>query len=153
VFGGYTLYGITFLVQLTLDVLVYYNKLSMTEQTFLLSPKFGTQYLSDHEIRTVLHGATTENCSSKIKLDSSEQQAHKSKAVSFFFFTDCSNEAAQCFETGPMFFCLRVTRTKVRARFVTNGGATTTKIIIIIISKHKKGFWQVNQTLQLKQNR
>jgi len=86
VFGGYTLYGITFLVQLTLDVLVYYNKLSMTEQTFLLSPKFGTQYLSDHEIRTVLHGATTENCSSKIKLDSSEQQAHKSKAVSFFFF-------------------------------------------------------------------
>jgi hypothetical protein len=119
----------------------------MTEQTFLLSPKFRTQYLSDHENRTVLHGAATENFSSKRKLDRSEQQAHKSKAVSFFF-TDCSNEAAQCFEAGPMFFCLRITRTKMRARFVTNGGETTTKIITII-SKHKQGVWQVNQTLQL----
>jgi len=59
----------------------------MTEQTFRLSPKFRTQYLSDHENRTVLHGAANENCSSKMDLDRSEQQAHKSKAVSFFSLT------------------------------------------------------------------
>jgi hypothetical protein len=115
VFSGYTLYGVVFVVQLILGVLVYYNKLSMTEQTFLLSPKFRPQYLSDHENRTVLRGAFTENSSSKRKLDRSEKQA-----------------------PGPMFFNFRVTRTKVRARFVTNGEATTTTTKII--SKHKKGF-------------
>jgi hypothetical protein len=84
VFNGYTLYGITLLARLILNVLVYYNKLSMTEQTFLLSPKFRTQYLSDHENLTVLHAAATENCSSIRELDRSEMQTRKWKAVSFF---------------------------------------------------------------------
>ena len=86
-FSCYTLYGIIFVVQLILDVLVYYNKLSIAEQRILLSPELRTQYLSVHENRTVLHGAATQNCSSKRKLDRPEQQTHMSKAVSFFSLT------------------------------------------------------------------
>jgi hypothetical protein len=71
VFEGYTLNGITLLARLTLNVLVYYNKLSMTDQTCLLSPKFRTQNLSDHENLTVLHATATEKCSSIKELDRS----------------------------------------------------------------------------------
>jgi hypothetical protein len=93
VFSGYTLYGIIFVVQLTFNDLVYYNKLSMTEQTFLLSPKFRTQYLSDHENRTALHGAATENLCSKRKLDRSEQQAHNFTFILILIIkpTRCNN--------------------------------------------------------------
>ena len=64
ILNSYKLHGATFVVRVIRYVSDYYNKLSMTEQTFTLSPKLKTLYLSDHEIRTVLHGAATDNCNS-----------------------------------------------------------------------------------------